>query len=52
LEGQSGVYTQDPWGNVVEIMSISLERVSSAGNALGWYIDAQKDKEKAQGPSL
>ncbi|KAK5051035.1 hypothetical protein LTR84_003594 [Exophiala bonariae] len=52
LAGQSGVYTQDPWGNVVEVMSISLERVSSAGNALGWYIDTQKDKDKAQGPSL
>lgn len=52
LAGQNGIYTQDPWGNVVEIMSISLERVSSAANALGWYIDMQKEKEKAQGPSL
>lgn len=52
LTGQNGIYTQDPWGNVVEVMSISLERVSSAANALGWYIDMQKEKEKTQGPSL
>lgn len=34
LEGHNGIYTQDPWGNVVEIMSLSLERVSSTGTAL------------------
>ncbi|KAF5720251.1 glyoxalase bleomycin resistance family [Fusarium globosum] len=34
LEGHKGIYTQDPWGNVVEIMSLSLERVSSTGTAL------------------
>jgi hypothetical protein len=34
LEGQKGIYTQDPWGNVVEIMSLSLDRVASTGAAL------------------
>ncbi|KAG7411426.1 hypothetical protein Forpe1208_v009629 [Fusarium oxysporum f. sp. rapae] len=34
LDGHKGIYTQDPWGNVVEIMSISQERVASSGNAL------------------
>ncbi|KAH7034678.1 uncharacterized protein B0I36DRAFT_360174 [Microdochium trichocladiopsis] len=34
LEGHKGIYTQDPWGNVIEVMSISLERVSSTGEAL------------------
>ncbi|KAF5227428.1 hypothetical protein FANTH_14771 [Fusarium anthophilum] len=33
-DGHKGIYTQDPWGNVVEIMSISQERVASSGNAL------------------
>lgn len=34
LEGHKGIYTQDPWGNVVEIMSLSLDRVASTGAAL------------------
>ncbi|KAF4950020.1 hypothetical protein FGADI_8466 [Fusarium gaditjirri] len=34
LEGHKGIYTQDPWGNVIEIMSLSLVRVSSTGTAL------------------
>jgi catechol 2,3-dioxygenase-like lactoylglutathione lyase family enzyme len=39
LEGHRGIYTQDPWGNVVEIMSLSLERAASFGTA---WVEATK----------
>lgn len=45
LYGHKGVYMQDPWGNVVEVMSISIERVCSAGGAIAWY--KQQELEKA-----
>lgn len=57
-EGHKGIYMQDPWGNVIECMSLSLERVCSAGYALGWYLAKQQDEAKklqddsASGPSL
>ena len=35
LQGQKGIYTQDPWGNIWEIMSLSLDRVASTAEALG-----------------
>ncbi|KPI40080.1 uncharacterized protein AB675_11574 [Cyphellophora attinorum] len=38
-EGHKGVYMQDPWGNVVECMSLSLDRVATAGRHLSWYIE-------------
>lgn len=41
LLGHKGVYMQDPWGNVIECMSISIERVCSAGGALAWMLQKQ-----------
>lgn len=41
LEGHKGIYTQDPWENVVEIMSLSLDRVASAGEAMATLLRAQ-----------
>ncbi|KAL2068434.1 hypothetical protein VTL71DRAFT_16532 [Oculimacula yallundae] len=53
LEGHRGVYTQDPWGNTVEIMSISIERVCSAGGALMWMLEQQQQAPKDETkPSL
>lgn len=48
LTGHKGVYTQDPWGNVVEIMSISIERVCSAGGALAWMLERQRAETEAK----
>ncbi|EED16049.1 glyoxalase/bleomycin resistance family protein [Talaromyces stipitatus ATCC 10500] len=41
LEEHRGIYTQDPWGNVVEIMSLTLERVASAGEAMATLLKVQ-----------
>jgi hypothetical protein len=46
LDGQSGIYTQDPWNNVLEIMSISLERVFAAGAAVAWENQELRDSEE------
>lgn len=46
-DGHKGVYTRDPWGNVIEIMSISIERVSSAGEAMTWVAEQTTSKEEA-----
>lgn len=49
LIGHKGVYTQDPWGNVIEVMSASIERVSTAGRALAWMFElAKKEEAKAK----
>ena len=42
LVGHKGVYLQDPWGNVVEVMSISIERVCSAGGGVAWALQQPK----------
>jgi hypothetical protein len=41
FQGHQGVYMQDPWGNVIEVMSLSIERVVSAGGAIAWYKQQQ-----------
>jgi len=46
--GHKGIYMQDPWGNVIECMSLSIERVCSAANALGWYIQEQQEQKEHQ----
>jgi catechol 2,3-dioxygenase-like lactoylglutathione lyase family enzyme len=46
LAGHKGVYMQDPWGNVVEVMSISIERVCSAGGALAWMLEQQSQEDE------
>ncbi|OAP53726.1 hypothetical protein AYL99_12098 [Fonsecaea erecta] len=47
LLGHRGVYMQDPWGNVVECMSISVERVCSAGGAIAFLLQKQEQESKA-----
>lgn len=44
LDGHRAIYTQDPWGNVIEVMSLSLERVSSAGAGMSFArkVDSEK----------
>ncbi|KAK5062593.1 hypothetical protein LTR84_004666 [Exophiala bonariae] len=44
LYGQKGVYMQDPWGNTVEVMSLSIERVCSAGGGIAWYKQQELEK--------
>jgi catechol 2,3-dioxygenase-like lactoylglutathione lyase family enzyme len=46
LTGHRGVYMQDPWGNGVEVMSISVERVCSAGGALAWMQQQQQQQQQ------
>lgn len=48
LHGHYGLYLQDPWGNVIEVMSLSLERVASSGAALrkSASLDAIKSKSR------
>lgn len=45
LVGHKGVYMQDPWGNVIEVMSLSVERVCSAGGALAWMQSQQLEQK-------
>lgn len=49
--GHKGVYMQDPWGNLIECMSLSIERVCSAANALGWYIQEQQKQRDREAPA-
>ena len=51
LAGHKGAYMQDPWGNVVEVMSISIERVCSAGGALAWMLGKQAQEDVTKAPS-
>jgi len=34
LASHKGIYMQDPWGNIVEVISISIKRVYLARGAL------------------
>jgi hypothetical protein len=45
LVGHRGVYMQDPWDNVIEVMSLSIERVSSAGGGVRWATEQNKQKD-------
>lgn len=47
-EGHKGVYMQDPWGNVVECMSLSLDRVATASRHLAWYLEKAETQRLEQ----
>ncbi|PVH71906.1 hypothetical protein DL98DRAFT_87906 [Cadophora sp. DSE1049] len=51
LAGHRGLYMQDPWGNVIEVMSLSIERVSSAGAAVSWAQEQMKKVEDTESSS-